>query len=151
MKKSLKFISKFLIPEKKKYVATLLLIFAVAGIIQWVFLRNWIGECMVYFLLGAIAGKIEKTAIRKKYRNKFIIFAFTIMFLIFVIATIFDPILKPVLDRVFWANTVATFKKSLIANGSVFLSFVVGYYSVKKEKISANVKNRSSSCTGEFS
>ena len=126
--KSLKSLSKFLIPEKKKDVATLLLIFAVAGLIQWAFLRNWIGECIVYFLLGAIAGEIEKTAIRKKYRNKFIIFAFTIMFLIFVIAVVFDPILKPVLDRVLWANTVSTFKKSLIVNGLVFLCFAVGYF-----------------------
>ncbi len=82
---------------------------------------------MIYFLLGAIVGEIEKTAIRKKYRSKFVILAFTVMLLIFVIATIFDPILKPVLDRVLWVNTVATFEKSPIVNGSIFLSFVVGY------------------------
>ena len=126
--KPLKSLSKFLIPEKKKDIATLLLIFAAVGLIQWTFFRNWIGECMVYFLLGAIAGEIEKTAIREKYRSKFVILAFAIMFLIFVMAMIFDPILKPVLDRVLWVNTVDTFKKSLIANGSVFLSFVVGYF-----------------------
>jgi len=83
---------------------------------------------MVYFLLGAIVGEIEKTAIREKYRRNFVVIAFAIMLLIFVIATISDPILKPMLDRVLWVNTVATFKKSLIANGSVFLCFAVGYF-----------------------
>ena len=96
---------------------------AVLSAIVWLIFKRIPSEHVMTIMAGCFAASVWG-----KYQRNVIIGAF----LLFVMATIFDPLLKPFLDRIFSVNTVGTMTVSFFFNFLLLFFFVIGFFIGKK-------------------
>ena len=115
--------------EAKSLVLSSLLI-TLAFIFHVLYLRNTIGEAIVFFLVGVLTAQLYLS--EKRWAKSLSRFLFFLASATFIIATLLDPVLKPYLDVFFGVNTVSNYYTSLIGNGLVYLSFLLGFFVTEK-------------------
>ncbi len=78
------------------------------------------------FVIGFVLNDVRKQLPEKDFIRKIWIGVLVFATVAWVIAVVFDPLLKPWLDTLFGVNTVGSFRLSVIANSVCFGGFVFG-------------------------
>jgi len=111
--------------EKLLYIS---LVMMVTGIAHFTLVRNMISEIALYVVFGLTGAELYYgNVISNEYRERFRTYLFAVVFLAWITAVIFDPVLKPYLDTILNANTVPTYSKSLVSNTLILTYFLEGY------------------------
>ena len=100
---------------QRKYIY---LPFALISVLIFLLLRKQPWEYIMLFTIGLFFGSSLKNKLK-------LIVIISLIF--YLIATIFDPILKPILDLAFKVNTVP-FSTSINVNTLLLLLFWIGFY-----------------------
>ncbi len=101
------------------------LFFALASAIILIIVKKQPWEYLTAFFTGAFFGNLPKEA------KKWIV---VISSLTFIGAIIFDPSIKPLLDKLLGVKTVGSLGGSLLINSFLFLLFWIGYSLSEKIK-----------------
>ena len=78
------------------------------------------------FVIGFVLSDLRRFEKGKDFAKKLWLTVLILAVVAWVIAVIFDPLLKPWLDKIFGVNTVGSLKLSFIANSICFGGFVFG-------------------------
>lgn len=114
--------------EKVRELLSMSLVIIVAGIVHFTLVRNMVSEIVLYLVFGLTGAELYYgNVISDEYRERFRTYLFAVVFLAWITAVIFDPILKPYLDMILNANTVPTYSKSLVSNTLILSYFLEGY------------------------
>jgi len=104
-----------------KLIGFLAIVVVMIGFAHHLFFKNSLSESIFAFVGGILAGYVIRL-IKPTALKPLILASITGYFL----AAFLDPILKPLLDKIFGFNTVESLAISLIANFIVFLFFITG-------------------------
>ena len=145
MKKHAKKFKKTYVRKKWKLKFLLWIIFWITNIGIFTFLhyfviKTLISEILHVFVCGSIVGWILfiVKSYNPKYFRKMKNLFLTLGIIGYLIAAIFDPILKPHLDRIFGISTVGTLEESffinLIVTSMFFMGILASYFIFTKYK-----------------
>jgi len=136
MKKHTKKLKKISIRKGKKLILGIILWIVAIGFItffHYFVIKNLVSECLHVFIVGVFVGWVFPKYFERT-RNIFV----GAGIIGYLIAAIFDPILKPHLDRIFGISTVETFEESffinLIVTSMFFMGILASYFIFTKSK-----------------
>ena len=112
------------IKDKSFVFASLSFVFVLTSAIIFIAVKKQPWEYVTAFLAGIFWGNFDKA-------KKWVV---VISFLTVIGAIIFDPYIKPLVDKMLGVNTVGSLGGSLLINSFVFLLFWMGYLSSEKIK-----------------